>query len=247
MKNKSVFKMNLGADLKGKRDKLAAFASALLLHVLVLSCLSTYQIMPPPSEALTLFVSIVNPDAPAETVQTRPATTEPAQTVRKPKAVSETVSPIVSHPISHSAPLTAPREPVEPQPPAGWVQPSAGAVMLPGNDRPAHVPSVSSAAPAPQTAARHDELSVSCSERTPPAYPKQSLRLGEQGKTVVQVELDELGRVAHVAIKTKSGFTRLDEAAVNAVKTWRCTPAKRNGVAVRSVAEQPFNFTIKGR
>ena len=91
------------------------------------------------------------------------------------------------------------------------------------------------------------ELSVSCSERTPPAYPKQSLRLGEQGKTVLLVELDEFGQVANVVVKTKSGFPRLDEAAVNAIKSWRCSPAKRNGVAVRSVAVQPFNFALKGR
>lgn len=91
------------------------------------------------------------------------------------------------------------------------------------------------------------ELSVSCPDRSAPVYPRQSSRLGEQGKAVLLVELDELGRVINVAVKTKSGFPRLDEAAVNAVKTWHCTPAKRNGVAVRSVALQPFNFTLKGR
>jgi len=92
-----------------------------------------------------------------------------------------------------------------------------------------------------------NELSVSCTERTPPSYPKQSLRLGEQGKTVLLVELDERGRVVNIAVKTKSGFPRLDEAAINAVKTWHCNPAERNGVAVRAVALQPFNFVLKGR
>jgi protein TonB len=91
------------------------------------------------------------------------------------------------------------------------------------------------------------ELSVSCPERPAPTYPKQSLRLGEQGKTVLLVELDDMGRMNHVAVKTTSGYPRLDEAAVNALKTWRCTPAKRNGVAVRSIALQPFNFSLKGR
>jgi protein TonB len=91
------------------------------------------------------------------------------------------------------------------------------------------------------------ELSVSCSERTAPAYPKQSLRLREQGKTVLLVELDEQGRVGNVDVKTTSGFHRLDEAAVNAVKSWRCSPAQRNGLPVRSFAVQPFNFTLKGR
>jgi protein TonB len=90
------------------------------------------------------------------------------------------------------------------------------------------------------------DLSVSCTERPPPAYPKLSVRLGEQGKTIVLVELDELGHVINVAIKKKSGFARLDEAAIAAVKTWRCNPAKRNGAAVRAVALQPFNFILKG-
>jgi protein TonB len=99
----------------------------------------------------------------------------------------------------------------------------------------------------PQPLLMGGELSVSCSERTAPTYPKQSLRLGEQGKTVLLVELDEMGRMITVDVKTKSGFPRLDEAAVNAVKTWRCTPARRNGAAVRSIALQPFNFTLKGR
>jgi protein TonB len=92
-----------------------------------------------------------------------------------------------------------------------------------------------------------DELSVSCTDRTPPVYPKLSLRLGEQGKTVLKVELDERGRMVNVAVTTKSGFPRLDEAAVNAVKSWHCSPAKRNGVAIRSVASQPFTFTLKER
>lgn len=91
------------------------------------------------------------------------------------------------------------------------------------------------------------ELSVSCTERTAPAYPRLSTRLGEQGKTVLLVELDELGRVVNVNVKTKSGFPRLDEAAINAVKTWRCSPAKRDGVAMRAFALQPFNFILKGR
>jgi protein TonB len=101
-------------------------------------------------------------------------------------------------------------------------------------------------AEATQSVALSGELAVSCSERTPPAYPKLSLRLGEQGRTLLLVELDEQGRVAKVSVKTGAGFSRLDEAAVNAVKSWRCTPAMRNGVAVRSVATQPFNFALAG-
>ena len=99
----------------------------------------------------------------------------------------------------------------------------------------------------PQPVQLSGDLSVSCPERTPPSYPKQSLRLGEQGKTVLRVELNESGRVEQVAVQSSSGFPHLDEAAMTAVRGWHCTPAKRNGTAVRSVALQPFNFTLKGR
>jgi protein TonB len=61
------------------------------------------------------------------------------------------------------------------------------------------------------------------------------------------VELDGEGKIAAVAFKTRSGFARLDEAAVSAVKTWRCRPAMREGVAVPAVALQPFDFILEGR
>jgi protein TonB len=104
-----------------------------------------------------------------------------------------------------------------------------------------------SGAVATQSVLLPGDLSVSCSERISPAYPKLSLRLGEQGRTLLLVEMDERGRVANVSVKTGSGFPRLDEAAVNAVRGWRCTPAVRNGIPVRSVALQPFNFALAGR
>ena len=91
------------------------------------------------------------------------------------------------------------------------------------------------------------ELSVSCPERSPPNYPVRSRRLNEQGRVLLRVELGEDGHVSGVAIKTSSGFTSLDEAAVSAVKTWRCKPAIQNGVAVRAVALQPFAFILEGR
>jgi protein TonB len=112
---------------------------------------------------------------------------------------------------------------------------------------PTKVASSASGAAATQSVLLPGDLSVSCSERISPAYPKLSLRLGEQGRTLLLVEMDERGRVASVSIKTGSGFPRLDEAAVNAVKSWRCAPAVRNGLPVRSVALQPFNFALAGR
>ena len=87
-----------------------------------------------------------------------------------------------------------------------------------------------------------NELSVTCPERTPPVYPLQARRAGESGTVVVRVELDEQGAVANARISTGSGFARLDDAALAAVRNWHCTAASRNGHNVRAVALQPFKF-----
>jgi protein TonB len=233
--------MNLEVVLHFKRDKVAGFAAALVLHSLVLFCLWQYKIIPPPSEALTVFVSYINPASPAKPAE--PVAPKPARPVPDRQETPRAVVPTAPQLLVSTVPITLPTEPVAP-PPVARIISAPAPVSLPVVTGTA-TPHGTSAGPQPVLLG--GELSVSCSERTAPIYPKQSLRLGEQGKTVLLVELDELGRVANVTVKTRSGFSRLDEAAINAVKTWRCTPAKRNGLAVRSVALQPFNFILKGR
>src|SRR5690606_14422913 len=63
------------------------------------------------------------------------------------------------------------------------------------------------------------ELSVSCPELSAPEYPALSRRLGEEGKLMLQVELDESGRISNTRIINSSGYSRLDNAALAAVKT----------------------------
>jgi protein TonB len=90
-----------------------------------------------------------------------------------------------------------------------------------------------------------EELSVACPTRAAPSYPPQSRRLGEQGRVVLQVELDERGGVAAAHVQRSSGASRLDDAALAAVRGWRCNPARREGVPVRSFAVQPFDFVLR--
>lgn len=88
------------------------------------------------------------------------------------------------------------------------------------------------------------DLAVACPQRSPPEYPSISRRLKEQGHVVLQVEIDETGRVAFAKIKESSGFRRLDEAGLEAVKQWRCNAPIRNGEARRALALQPFDFIL---
>jgi len=90
------------------------------------------------------------------------------------------------------------------------------------------------------------KLSVTCPELSPPSYPSLSRRLGEEGKLVLRVELDENGHVSTASVVESSSYKRLDEAALAAVKTWRCNPSLRNGQPVKAVALQPFNFVLQG-
>jgi len=189
-----------------------------------------------------MFVSVINP--PSKVTKTEP----PVPSAPRPEPVKREMPrpfvPVAPQILASPKPVTSPSEPAVPPAPVTRVQPTPPPVSLPAVSRSENV---STPVSGKQPVLLAGELSVSCQERTAPTYPKLSLRLAEQGKTVLLVELDEHGRVATVDVKTSSGFPRLDEAAVNAVKSWRCTPARRNGIAVRSVAVQPFNFALKGR
>ena len=53
-----------------------------------------------------------------------------------------------------------------------------------------------------------------------PAYPAASRRLGEQGVVEVLLRFDAAARLQSASIARSSGFYRLDEAALRAVKNW---------------------------
>ena len=248
--------MKLGTKLKIKPEKAVGFAAVLLLHLLGLYGLWSYQIIPPPEEALIVFAHFINP--PAAATRAEPALPKPARQVRqvkpaqaakpvkpaepvpvRPKTTRQ-VAPVSEHLLVSAAPITSPAQSVAAPPPAA-------AAPAPVAAAPASKPgSQSGDGTGAKPVLLTGQLSVVCSERSAPVYPQLSIRRNEQGKTILLVELDEFGRVVNVAIKKKSGFPRLDEAAVSAVKTWRCTPAKLNGAAVHSLALQPFNFALKG-
>lgn len=88
------------------------------------------------------------------------------------------------------------------------------------------------------------DVSLACPVRAAPVYPLTARKLGETGKVVLRVELDETGRLVASDVARSSGFTRLDEAALAAVKSWRCQPAMRAGQALRVVSMESFDFRL---
>jgi protein TonB len=143
--------------------------------------------------------------------------------------------------LAANAPITSPDEPVASVPPL--TVPEVHAPPGP----PSQEPSAEAASAPPEPLMITSDLAVGCPQRQAPEYPPASRRMGEQGHVLLQVELDETGRVATARIKEGSGFKRLDGAALAAVKQWHCNAPTRNGSAVRAVAMQPFNFVLEGR
>ncbi len=209
-----------------KKEQWIGLLFVLALHVGALYGLWSYRIIPTPNEAVTLMVNLISPPPPA---QPKPPKPEPPKPVKPPPP--EPPPPENLH-LASEAPVVLPDEPVVyvPPPPPPPPPPEVVAPPLP-----------------PQPVVLSSELSVVCPERSPPDYPSLSMRMNEQGKVVLRVELGEDGSVANLEIKSSSGFRRLDEAALSTVKTWRCKPAVRNGKAMRAIALQPFNFILEGR
>jgi len=247
-----------------KWDKLLAFAIALAVHSVLFIGLWRNGKVQSPLSATTVSIVYLGPASPGATVvagggpravraaplKRKPSMTD-ARMPAKPLATPERVpAPTAETAAAAKAPPTAETAAAAERAPfrsTGASSEALGTARSPAAADPTRVPAPATGVVATQSVALSEELSVNCAERTSPVYPRLSLRLGEQGRTLLLVELDERGRVANVSVKTSSGFTRLDEAAVSAVKGWRCTPAIRNGLAVRSVATQPFNFALTGR
>lgn len=63
------------------------------------------------------------------------------------------------------------------------------------------------------------------SNRVEPTYPSASRRAGEEGSVRLKVLVDEKGRPRDVTVANSSGFARLDQAAMEAVRKWRFVAA----------------------
>lgn len=80
--------------------------------------------------------------------------------------------------------------------------------------------------------------------RVKPSYPSLSRRKGEQGSVTLEVLVKADGSAGTVTVKTSSGFSRLDKAAVNAVRRWRFEPHKINGLATDHQYDIVVNFSL---
>jgi protein TonB len=147
-------------------------------------------------------------------------------------------------PMTKSVPVKAPQTPA-PKTAAPLVEatqniaPAPNAVVAaPAEAKPA--PAAPPAEPVSQARFDADYL-----KNPAPPYPPLSRRMGEEGKVVLRVSVNAQGSADSVDIKTSSGSSRLDDAAVNTVRHWKFIPAKRGDSAVQSWVLVPIIFKLE--
>jgi len=81
--------------------------------------------------------------------------------------------------------------------------------------------------------------------RVIPSYPENARRLGIEGQVVLRFIVDQSGRVER-EIEVVTSIPMLDQAAINAVRRWRFSPARdRDGNPVRVLVSVPLQFTLQ--
>lgn len=78
-----------------------------------------------------------------------------------------------------------------------------------------------------------------------PEYPHLARRLGEEGSVLCVLHVDAKGRVSRVEVARSSGHARLDEAAVQRLRTWTFRPATLDGAPVAGTYRHRVRFELR--
>ena len=109
-------------------------------------------------------------------------------------------------------------------------------------DEPAPAAITAETAPSPPVT---ETANMTVSRRVDPVYPAGSRRDGEQGSGMFRVLVDQNGRPTDVQVLKSSGFPRLDEAAMAAIRKWAFKPAIQNSQPVQSWTRVAVSFKLE--
>ena len=79
---------------------------------------------------------------------------------------------------------------------------------------------------------------------TPPDYPAESRRRGEEGVVRLTLRIAPDGQVTEAEVEASSGFPALDRAAIEAARRWRFRPATRAGLPVAATLPTAVHFRL---
>lgn len=102
------------------------------------------------------------------------------------------------------------------------------------------------ASPPPEAKLTPPNFNAGYLRNPPPRYPLIARRNGEQGTVTLKVLVTREGLPANISVDTTSGSANLDQAAVEAVKSWRFAPARQGAQAVEAWVLVPIVFRLEG-
>ncbi len=184
------------------------------------------------------------PMAPPEPPKEKPRV-EPEQPKAKPKPQPRTrqehALPQLVSPSDAPSPVSAPPQPPAPPEPVAIDAPPAPPAR---ESSPAPAPVAASAPVAEPPPPAPPRFNAAYLQNPRPPYPAMSRRLGEVGRVVLRVMVEADGLPSRVEVRRSSGFPRLDDAALEAVKKWKFVPAKRGDEAVAGAVDVPIDFSL---
>ncbi|MBR8146365.1 energy transducer TonB [Burkholderia sp. AU19243] len=212
----------------------------LAAHAIMLTAAWLHRNAPPPKavEVKSITAQLITPAPVAQQVAAesipQPAPPKPTPRVKpkaEPKPVQKAAKP-TPQPVAQSPdPSPTPAPAADPTPAAAAPAPAAPA-----------------AAPGPA----RETMQVSAPKNVPtlqcnfvkPDYPSMSRRRGESGTAYVHFVVGVTGKIESVELQKSSGYPRLDDAALDAMRSTTCRPYIENGQAIRAARTQPYNFGL---
>lgn len=88
------------------------------------------------------------------------------------------------------------------------------------------------------------DMPVLKGEPTAIRYPKSASIKGLSGLFVVAVEILEDGRVGRWQVTHSTGYAGLDDASIEAIRTWQFEPAREGGRPMVSCIQIPVRFVL---
>jgi protein TonB len=145
------------------------------------------------------------------------------------------------------APVTEEPKPIEVKPQLAELQPD---VPMPETipeipvEVPVEVPVAENTIQTSPTESAPEVQNLAVSKRVEPVYPPASRRAGEQGTAMFRVLVDERGRPSEVQVLKSSGYPKLDQAALDAIRKWVFTPAKNGATPILSWTRVQVKFQL---